>query len=241
MVITIYSNKKGNIGYPFHLTLTNISNLSTYKIFFPEALTIKTNPHQSISYVYEKNARIIVELKPVDPQKSIKVQLHLEYGACKSFCAIFSKQINHTFEPSRAQKFTYSHLKELLLMVIFGTIGGLFFSFMPCVLPVLSIKIFSIVKSKKFDNNTAKMGLLFTIAGVISTFAVLATVVISLRNLGRLVGWGMHFHEPIFLMILVIVLIFFTNNLWGNFAINLKVQGKILDKLVKLVKKTGVT
>lgn len=231
----IYSNKKGDIGYPFQLTLTNISNLANYKVFFPIGLSLKNDPHQNISYVYEKNTRIVIELVPLDPQKLIEVQLDLEYGACKDFCAIFSKQIDYTFEPQFAQKSITAYLNELFFMVIFGMIGGLFLNFMPCVLPVLSLKIFGIIRSKKFANT--KTELLCTIAGIISAFAVLAAVVVSLRNLGRSVGWGMHFHEPIFLMALVIILMLFANNLWGNFAVNLKVSNKILDKLVNISEK----
>ena len=231
----IYSNKKGDIGYPFQLTLTNISNLASYKVFFPQGLSLKNDPHQGISHVYEKNSRIIIELTPLDPQKLIEVQLDLEYGACKDFCAIFSKQIDYTFEPQFAQKPFAAHLNELLFMVIFGIIGGLFLNFMPCVLPVLSLKIFGIIRSKKFANT--KTELLFTIAGIISTLAVLSIIVISLRNLGHSVGWGMHFHEPIFLMVLVIILVFFADNLWGNFTVHLKVSNKILDKLVNISEK----
>ncbi|MDJ1407843.1 MAG: hypothetical protein MRQ13_05780 [Candidatus Midichloria sp.] len=58
---------------------------------------------------------------------------------------------------------------------------------MPCVLPVLSLKIFGIIRSKKFANT--KTELLFTIAGIISTLAVLSIIVSGIFKKFRTFGW----------------------------------------------------
>jgi suppressor for copper-sensitivity B len=92
---------------------------------------------------------------------------------------------------------------------------------MPCVLPVLSLKLLNIIKNCKEDSTTARANLIFSTAGVITSFILLAIVTQVLKILGTSVGWGFHFQEPGFIIFLIIVLILFASNLWGDFEINL--------------------
>ena len=110
---------------------------------------------------------------------------------------------------------------SLWLMLVFGLIGGLILNAMPCVLPVLSLKIFSLSKSAGEDRGAVVTGALATTAGILFSFWALAVLAISLRAGGTSVGWGIQFQEPMFVAALVVIVLIFSLNLWGVFEINL--------------------
>ena len=64
---------------------------------------------------------------------------------------------------------------------------------MPCVLPVLSLKIYSLINLNKDDKNKILFSSLATAAGILFSFILLGIVIILLRTLGNEVGWGIQF------------------------------------------------
>jgi suppressor for copper-sensitivity B len=116
------------------------------------------------------------------------------------------------------------------LILLFGLLGGLILNVMPCVLPVLSIKLLSVIKHSGSSKSKIAASFLVTALGIISSFITLALLVIGLHAAGMNVGWGFHFQEPVFIIALVIILTFFTANLWGFFEIRMP---DISDKAYK--------
>ena len=110
---------------------------------------------------------------------------------------------------------------SLWLMLAFGLLGGLILNAMPCVLPVLSLKVFSLSKSAGEGRSAVVIGALATTAGILISFWALAIAAIVLRAGGAAVGWGVQFQEPIFVAALAVIVLIFCLNLWGVFEINL--------------------
>lgn len=115
------------------------------------------------------------------------------------------------------------------LLVILGLafLGGLILNLMPCVLPVLSIKLLSVVGHGGADRHAVRAGFLASAAGILVSFLVLATAAVGLSSAGHAVGWGIQFQEPLFLVVMIIILSLFASNLWGLFEIRL--PGAIAD------------
>ena len=91
---------------------------------------------------------------------------------------------------------------------------------MPCVLPVLSIKLLSILDNKSSSVITRKS--FFTTAiGIIFSFLLLSIILLSLRFVGVSIGWGMQFQQPLFLMVIALVMFLFALNLFGFFEFHL--------------------
>ena len=109
---------------------------------------------------------------------------------------------------------------SLWLACLFAFIGGLILNLMPCVLPVLSIKVLSLVEHAGDRKKALLSGAVFTL-GVLVSFWLLAGVLIALKALGRQIGWGFQFQSPVFLIVLCLILFVFALNLWGLFEINL--------------------
>ena len=103
-----------------------------------------------------------------------------------------------------------------LLLAFFG---GLILNIMPCVLPVLSLKVFSLLNhSGQSRGQALGHGVAYTL-GVVASFLVLAGVLFSLRALGESIGWGFQLQKPGFVLILGLVFFLFGLNLLGVFEI----------------------
>ena len=109
----------------------------------------------------------------------------------------------------------------LALMLVFGLIGGAILNVMPCVLPVLSLKVFGLVKSAGIGRREVVVGSLATTAGILASFWALALFAIAARAAGAAVGWGVQFQQPAFVTFLAVVVVLFCLNLWGLFEIPL--------------------
>lgn len=110
---------------------------------------------------------------------------------------------------------------SLVLMLLLGVVGGLILNAMPCVLPVLSLKLFGIVQSADKGRAHLVAGSLATAAGIIISFLALAGAAVIARAAGNAVGWGVQFQQPGFVAFLAVVVVLFSLNMWGLFEIPL--------------------
>jgi thiol:disulfide interchange protein DsbD len=98
-------------------------------------------------------------------------------------------------------------------------LGGLILNLMPCVLPVLSLKVLGFLKHAGAHPGQARQhGLVFA-AGVIASFWALAGVLLALRALGRHVGWGFQLQSPSFVVFLAFLFFLLALNLFGVFEV----------------------
>ncbi|MEE3326649.1 MAG: thioredoxin family protein [Myxococcota bacterium] len=98
-------------------------------------------------------------------------------------------------------------------------LGGLILNLMPCVLPVLAIKVFGIAeRAHSQRSDLLKNGAAYTV-GILVTMSLLAAVVIGLRAAGTSVGWGFQFQEPLFVAAISVLLLAFALNLFGLFEL----------------------
>ncbi|MEO1367424.1 MAG: protein-disulfide reductase DsbD domain-containing protein, partial [Acidobacteriota bacterium] len=111
--------------------------------------------------------------------------------------------------------------RSLWVMLLLGVLGGLILNAMPCVLPVLSLKVFGLVKSAGEGRRHLTMGALATTFGILISFWLLAGAAILASHLGAAVGWGMQFQQPAFVAALAVIIVLFSLNMWGLFEIQL--------------------
>ena len=101
-----------------------------------------------------------------------------------------------------------------LLMYGFALLGGFILNFMPCVLPVIFLKVFSVLKEGTHREHMRKtLGL--TIAGILTSFLIMGLCALTFKEIGYALGWGLQFQEPFFLLFMMIVLTLFAANFWG--------------------------
>ncbi|MCB1138119.1 MAG: thioredoxin family protein [Leptospiraceae bacterium] len=110
---------------------------------------------------------------------------------------------------------------ELLTFSGLAFLGGIILNLMPCVLPVLSLKIFHLMS---LSGESRKKLFLYTgsySAGVILSFLALSGLLIALRAAGEQLGWGFHLQSSGFLVFMILFLSVFALNLLGVFEIGL--------------------
>jgi thiol:disulfide interchange protein DsbD len=108
---------------------------------------------------------------------------------------------------------------------------------MPCVLPVIALKILGFVSQAKDEpGRVRKLGLIYA-AGVGVSFLAMAALVIGVKAAGHKAGWGMQFSSPQFLVLLTILVTLVALNLFGLFEVTL--SGQVLGAAGTLASKHG--
>jgi thiol:disulfide interchange protein DsbD len=122
-------------------------------------------------------------------------------------------------------------------MLLYAFIGGLILNIMPCVLPVIALKILGFVgEASSRPRRVRLLGLVYAL-GVLVSFLVLAGVVIGLKAAGHRAGWGLQFGNPIFLVSLTTLVLLVALNLFGLFEVSL--AGRALDSASRLTRQHG--
>ncbi|WP_429027507.1 protein-disulfide reductase DsbD family protein [Aeromonas veronii] len=100
-------------------------------------------------------------------------------------------------------------------------LGGLILNLMPCVLPVLALKLGTVLQHQEREQGAVRKQFLAASAGIIASFWVLAAMSSLLRATQGAVGWGIQFQSAGFIGLMVLVTLLFCANLLGLFEIRL--------------------
>lgn len=123
-------------------------------------------------------------------------------------------------------------------ILLFAMLGGLILNVMPCVLPVVSIKVIDLVGSRgKEPREVIAHGLVFA-AGIISTFLLGALVIAAIQGFGTQLGWGSQFQSPGFIIIMATIMFVFGLSLVDVFKI--KASESVTTGAGSLAKTEGV-
>jgi suppressor for copper-sensitivity B len=106
-------------------------------------------------------------------------------------------------------------------MLLLALLGGFILNFMPCVLPVLSMKLLALIGHAGRPAPQVRASFLASAAGIVTSFLALALMLIALKAAGLGIGWGIQFQEPLFLAGLSAIVTLFACNLMGWFEIPL--------------------
>jgi len=110
---------------------------------------------------------------------------------------------------------------SLLTVLALAVLGGLILNLMPCVLPVLSIKLLGVIGHGGGEARHVRASFIASAAGILFSFLVLAAALVALKSAGAAVGWGIQFQNPWFLIAMTLIVALFACNLWGFFEVRL--------------------
>lgn len=106
-----------------------------------------------------------------------------------------------------------------LVLLLSALLGGLILNLMPCVLPVLSLKLFSLIKQAGESRKRLLMLGSATTVGILASFWLLAGIVAAVKAGGGNAGWGMQFQSAGFIAFMVVILSAFAMSFFGVFEI----------------------
>jgi len=147
-------------------------------------------------------AEIPITITVVDGKKSIEVQ----------------RSTGRKLITKPAKSYSIFNWLTILLTAL---MGGLILNLMPCVLPVLTIKLLQFTRSSGLDRRAVRNGFIYSAYGILFSFLIIAILAIIIKQAGVSVGWGMHFQQPIFLGFICLILLAFAGSLfrWFHFQI----------------------
>ena len=175
------------------------------------------------------------------PTEELSLPVRLEYQACDDRVCLppTSAEVVVPLVLGRDGRATYPELFEdeegaatpssagrgggvgLVAALLLGVVGGLVLNLMPCVLPVVSIKVFGLLREAGAARAKVTGAAIAIASGILFSFWMLASIAVLARNAGEAVGWGIQFQNPAFVTLLAVVILFFALNLWGVFEIPL--------------------
>ncbi len=110
---------------------------------------------------------------------------------------------------------------SLIIALLCAFFGGMILNLMPCVLPIISIKIMTFIGQANHSKKAVLFSCFSFAAGILCTFLVLSLIVIFLRLAGGNVGWGFQFQYPEFVFALLIIVFFLSLAFFDLYTINL--------------------
>ncbi len=130
--------------------------------------------------------------------------------------------LNSTPSPNPSPASTHSYL----VWLIFAFGGGMLLNLMPCVFPMLGLKVLGFAQESGAERRTVILhGMLYTL-GVIISFLILALLIVGLKASGNSIGWGFQMQSPGFVLLTCILMITLGLSLVGVFEIGTSLAGR---------------
>lgn len=196
-------------------------------MFIPE--TKEMIDYKAPQHLQKKSQEYFLNVKRIDPKKELPNHVKGVLVISEKGSEI-KKAVQIDMPLNGSQGSSAMHY-EIALICAF--VGGLILNVMPCVLPVISLKLFSFIKmAQEKRREIFKQGVLFT-SGVIISFWVLSALLLILRASGQGIGWGFQLQEPMFVATLTLVLFLLGLSLFGVFELGtsmISVGDKISSK-----------
>ncbi len=220
------------------INLLNVVNSDTFLENYKTVPKREQN-YFNIDHSVVSNEKIKVQFVNNDKFENIELFAHseetnLKVKKLKSFFEVsFDNNINSLTRPiniSISDGMVYQEISfdlnkfknkniQIIYFVILAFLGGLILNLMPCVLPILSLKLYSFLSLVKEDDNKIRYNCSLIVAGIISSFLFLAITIIFFKTFGNTVGWGFQFQNDFFLLFILILILIFSLNLLGFFEI----------------------
>jgi thiol:disulfide interchange protein/DsbC/DsbD-like thiol-disulfide interchange protein len=121
-----------------------------------------------------------------------------------------------------------TNVKGLMFAALFGLLGGTLLNLMPCVLPVLSIKLFGVAEMASQSGAAAKRHAMWFVTGVLLSMWALVGMLLALRAAGNEIGWGYQLQSPVVVSLLALVMLVAALNMAGVFTIG-PIGGRLLS------------
>ncbi|RSK66451.1 DUF255 domain-containing protein [Enterobacter huaxiensis] len=106
-------------------------------------------------------------------------------------------------------------------VLLMALAGGLILNVMPCVLPVLAMKLGTLMQTERQARGQVRRQFLASVSGIVASFLALALMMTMLRLGNQALGWGIQFQNPWFIGAMALVMVLFSASLLGLFEIRL--------------------
>ncbi len=234
----IYSKGSESVGLVPEIEFLDLKNYQNHQILWPQAIFVQERIGDiKLNYaIYEDEVILPIEVDLSKIEEGSQFKINVNYGICKEICIpatstfdlILQDEIDdealnliQEFLPNYDAKVKSKFSSKALFYALFAAfLGGLILNIMPCVLPVLAIKLMSIINHQDSKISRIKFAYISTFFGILFSFIIFAVLAVILGKAGRVFNWGIQFQNPYFLIFLILILLFFAANMLGFFEIS---------------------
>ena len=198
------------------------------------SVTVQFEQDSYLESLPENFSLILTGLDP-ESSKSGAIELHVEAGSPALALATAANSNDAANTPAGNP----TEALSIGTAILFAFLGGLILNAMPCVFPVLSLKVIGLVQSntggdaRELRRHRHQHGIAYT-AGVVVSFLAIAVTLIVLRSLGEQIGWGFQLQSPVFIAILAIIIFVLGLSMSGVIEIGSSLQnignGSVTEK-----------
>ncbi|MBR1949131.1 MAG: thioredoxin family protein [Alphaproteobacteria bacterium] len=137
-----------------------------------------------------------------------------------SFWVSTNKAKNYIFKQTVKDMSVFDVQSGMMSLGVLGFafLGGFLLNLMPCVFPVLSLKLLNYTKFSKLKAAQIRNNFILNVAGILVCFFVIGTVLCLLKIFGQAIGWGMQFQNTYFLVSVLWLVVFFLCYIFGIFS-----------------------
>lgn len=206
-----YGDPAGDVGKPASLRLEPVSGIEFGGLRFPDSERIETEG--IVSYGYYDSVKLGLNLRFSDSFSTEKVMISgtAKWLQCLDICVPFSEDVELRVDSEDASSAGFQ-----IPWLVFGMafLGGLILNLMPCVLPVISIKLLGLI-----SHGHSRRYSMFFLLGILVSMWSLGGILAILKWQGHLLGWGFQLQSPVFVGIMAVVFFLMTLNLFSVFEI----------------------
>ncbi len=200
---------------------------------WPPASIIKSDIDPNETFLgYTKRLVLTATLNTTDPLLLTNLpKASVNCVVCSSVCQFFEGNIAlHQVKKDSFASITQkekptegAHFISWWWIILYALLGGIILNLMPCVLPVLSLKVLGLIQSKS-RQEIQTSGLAFSL-GTFLSFWLMATFLVVLKAQGHAIGWGFQLQSPLFVFLLIMLFTALALNLFGVFEIGTSLIG----------------
>jgi thiol:disulfide interchange protein len=245
-----YYKNPGDSGMPTKIKWQLPQGFRVGEIQWPAPTKISVSG--IVNYGYENQVLLLSRLqvpKNLIPGQKVTLTAQVNFLVCKEECvpakAVISQTIyiEETLPQNQFQKLISDTLTEIALekqgvihaevspvhlgwILLAAFVGGMILNLMPCVFPVLAIKVLGFLQHGHKGIAHARLHGIIYALGIMVSFWVLAGILLVLKATGLELGWGFQLQSPLFVLALGILFVALAMNMWGFFEINFSFGAK---------------
>lgn len=185
--------------------------------------------------LYRYDTLLTVSLPPAALPGSGKLRILVHYQGCAEAGLCYPPELlafDMDIDSGAAEEVPATALQgqtttgdtSFVLMFVFALLGGLILNLMPCVFPVLTLKLMGLAQSNQSTSHAREHSWFYTL-GVLSTFLVTALLLIVLRQGGASIGWGYQLQSPVFIALLALLFLVLALSMSGFITLGTRLMG----------------
>ncbi len=232
--VHIYANEPQELGLPTEIELVLPKGF--------EIMGTRWSPPENFEYLdmqslgYEKSASAYFDIyAPRYATGKKEITANISWLECSDTCDVGETTLSKSFDIYELpQPRFFSYLMGLLIFASMAFFGGMILNLMPCVFPIIGIKVLSFIQGAGENKSKAVLSALSYSLGIVLSFLSLAGILLIFKAMGMHYGWGFQLQEPIFVALMIILFfgmalsfsgLFEIGTSFGNLANNTNSKG----------------